>query len=340
MKQNLLAGWIISSIILSISFSCSSEMDKNLKNEIEGIADFKKEQNGMLTKNDLWDEEETPLECAETVEGTGPFTPGEPLYFYFGEDPEFKNKDQYNYYAYFDWGAGFGQEGVGDEVAREYYMQIQWSFSGSYYKDWNYIKTSKKSGLVRVLSSYVLEDIPAYAFPYSWIPNIYIRMRTVHEDFICSTPILGGEGLNKYDRSLFSAWCSPAYLNEYYNYWGFGKPQLDPNEGDEEEYDRDGTIIVRVNLPYEIGYPKQYTYSYEITNMTGDYIQYIDGSVNSLGLGKSIVDVIGKKGGSIEVLAKRRENSTGKDSYSSQMINYNTGERTIEVFFTEYDFNH
>lgn len=74
--------------------------------------------------------------------------------------------------------------------------------------------------------------------------------------------------------------------------------------------------------------------------MTGDYIQYIDGSVNSLGLGKSIVDVIGKKGGSIEVLAKRRENSTGKDSYSSQMINYNTGERTIEVFFTEYDFNH
>ena len=134
--------------------------------------------------------------------------------------------------------------------------------------------------------------------------------------------------------------CSPAYLNEYYNYWGFGKPQLDPNEGDEEEYDRDGTIIVRVNLPYEIGYPKQYTYSYEITNMTGDYIQYIDGSVNSLGLGKSIVDVIGKKGGSIEVLAKRRENSTGKDSYSSQMINYNTGERTIEVFFTEYDFNH
>ena len=69
MKQNLLAGWIISSIILSISFSCSSEMDKNLKNEIEGIADFKKEQNGMLTKNDLWDEEETPLEWAETVEG-------------------------------------------------------------------------------------------------------------------------------------------------------------------------------------------------------------------------------------------------------------------------------
>jgi len=40
----------------------------------------------------------------------------------------------------------------------------------------------------------------------------------------------------------------------------------------------------------------------------------------------------------MEVFATRRDNSTNENAYSSQMINYGTGEREIEVSFTESDF--
>ena len=101
---------------------------------------------------------------------------------------------------------------------------------------------------------------------------------------------------------------------------------------------QNGTIVVRVYLPYEIGYPKKYAYTYEIMNMTGGYVQYLTGTPNAVGVSKSIADVVGEKGGSMEVFATRRDNSTNENAYSSQMINYGTGEREIEVSFTESDF--
>lgn len=73
-------------------------------------------------------------------------------------------------------------------------------------------------------------------------------------------------------------------------------------------------------------------------NMTGGYVQYLTGAPNAVGFSKSIADVVGEKGGSMEVFATRRDNLTNEDSYSSQMINYDTGEREIEVYFTVSDF--
>ena len=52
-------------------------------------------------------------------------------------------------------------------------------------------------------------------------------------------------------------------------------------EGDDNEEEiQNGTIVVRVYLPYEIGYPKKYAYTYEIMNMTGGYVQYLTGICN------------------------------------------------------------
>lgn len=50
---------------------------------------------------------------------------------------------------FFDWGAGFGADGIGDEVAQEYYMQIQWSHT-EYSPEWHYINMAdNKYGLVK-----------------------------------------------------------------------------------------------------------------------------------------------------------------------------------------------
>ena len=166
-------------------------------------------------------------------------------------------------------------------------------------------------------------------------------MRTIHKDFITSSPVPEVESQYRYDRSLYSSWSYPSYTGEYCNCWGYGRPQPDPEpkeSGDEEEEIQKCTILVRVYLPYEIGYPKKYTYTYEIMNMTGGYVQYLTGAPNAVGFSKSIADVVGEKGGSMEVFATRRDNLTNEDSYSSQMINYDTGEREIEVYFTVSDF--
>lgn len=259
MKQNLLAGWVVSSIILFISFSCSSEVDNDLEDTLGKCAKSEHTQGDELMRGNPWDEE-TPMEWAETVEGTGRFVPGYIYYFYLDKKPESKNDEDASYYAFFDWGAGFGADGIGDEVAQEYYMQIQWSHT-EYSPEWHYINMAdNKCGLVKILRSELLDDLPAYAFPYKVNgETIYLRMRTIHKDFITSSPVPGVESQYRYDRSLFSSWSYPSYAGEYCNYWGYGRPQPDPEpeeSGDEEEEIQKCTILVRVYLPYEIGYPK------------------------------------------------------------------------------------
>ena len=89
-------------------------------------------------------------------------------------------------------------------------------------------------------------------------------MRTIHKDFITSSPVPEVESQYRYDRSLYSSWSYPSYAGEYCNYWGYGRPQPDPDleEGDDNEEEiQNGTIVVRVYLPYEIGYPKKYAYT-------------------------------------------------------------------------------
>lgn len=339
MRQNLFLGWNILLAMLFTFYSCSNEMDNDFESDEEAV-NLKLSMDSVLTRSNPWDEEETPLEWAEDEDGTGPFPAGV-LYFYFDKKPGNQDEDHSVYYTYFDWGAGFDREDAGDEVAQKYYIQFQWSHS-DYFPEWHYINMpNNEYGLVKVLHSDVLEDIPAYAFPYKISGEpIYVRVRSVHKDFITSAPIPETEIRYKYDRNLFSPWSYPPVpIDEYYNYWGYGRPQPEPNEGDDNEEEiQNGTIVVRVYLPYEIGYPKKYTYTYEIMNMTGGYVQYLTGTPNAVGVSKSIADVVGEKGGSMEVFATRRDNSTNENAYSSQMINYGTGEREIEVSFTESDF--
>ena len=340
MRQNLFLGWGLLWVMLFTFHSCSNEMDSDSESDEEAV-NLRLSADSVLTRGKPWDEE-TPMEWAETVEGTGRFMPGYIYYFYLDKKPESKNDEDAGYYAFFDWGAGFGADGIGDEVAQEYYMQIQWSHT-EYSPEWHYINMAdNKYGLVKILRSELLDDLPAYAFPYKVNgETIYVRMRTIHKDFITSSPVPEVESQYRYDRSLYSSWSYPSYAGEYCNYWGCGRPQPDPESeesGDEEEEIQKCTILVIVYLPYEIGYPKKYTYTYEIMNMTGGYVQYLTGAPNAVGFSKSIADVVGEKGGSMEVFATRRDNLTNEDSYSSQMINYDTGEREIEVYFTVSDF--
>ena len=49
-------------------------------------------------------------------------------------------------------------------------------------------------------------------------------MRTIHKDFITSSPVPEVESQYRYDRSLYSSWSYPSYAGEYCNYWGYGRP--------------------------------------------------------------------------------------------------------------------
>ena len=158
MRQNLFLGWGLLWVMLFTFHSCSNEMDSDSESDEEAV-----NLRLSATRGKPWDEE-TPMEWAETVEGTGRFMPGYIYYFYLDKKPESKNDEDAGYYAFFDWGAGFGADGIGDEVAQEYYMQIQWSHT-EYSPEWHYINMAdNKYGLVKILRSELLDDLPAYAF--------------------------------------------------------------------------------------------------------------------------------------------------------------------------------
>lgn len=286
-----------------------------------------------------WEKEETPLEWAETVEGTGRFTPTGIHEFYIGENPPFKRGNEYNAYVYFDWGAGFPEEssGQGEEVADEYYMQIQWSFN-DYNKSWYNIQTPQGNGIVKVLYSNVLEDISAYAFPYSEGHRmLYLRMRTIHRDFFKSEPVPGVESQYKYDRSLFSEWSYEDCIDRYANYWGFDKPLPDGFEDDEDKVNEEGLIQVTVNFP-STSYDDSNHFSYELTILSGGYTQHMDGSTNFMGVGKNYAHDVGTKGGIIHVFATCENSYSGSIVRSEKEVPYYSGQKYIDISFAVSDF--
>ncbi|MFQ6912687.1 MAG: hypothetical protein ACLUH6_09235 [Bacteroides faecis] len=99
MRQNLFLGWGLLWVMLFTFYSCSNEMDSDSESDEEAV-NLKLSADSVLTRGNLWGEE-TPIEWAETVEGTGRFVPGEIFYFYFDKKPESKNDEDAGYYAFF-----------------------------------------------------------------------------------------------------------------------------------------------------------------------------------------------------------------------------------------------
>lgn len=88
MRQNLFLGWGLLWVMLFTFYSCSNEMDSDSESDEEAV-NLKLSADSVLTRGNLWGEE-TPIEWAETVEGTGRFVPGEIFYFYFDKKPDSK----------------------------------------------------------------------------------------------------------------------------------------------------------------------------------------------------------------------------------------------------------
>ena len=81
MRQNLFLGWGLLWVMLFTFHSCSNEMDSDSESDEEAV-NLRLSADSVLTRGKPWDEE-TPMEWAESVEGTGRFMPGYFDYFYF-----------------------------------------------------------------------------------------------------------------------------------------------------------------------------------------------------------------------------------------------------------------
>lgn len=341
MRQELFLGWSILFAMLFAFYSCSHEMDSNLESADEEGVDLKLDQDSALTRSNLWEEEEeSALEWAEDREGTGPYSPWEPHEFEFIPDLDSMVEEGYSYYAYFSWGAGFIEEGTNRDVSDQYYLQIQWSYTG-YNAEWSYINMpDSKYGLVKIIRDGVLEKIPAYAFPYSTTSRyIYMRMRTIHESFIGSTPVPEVESQYKYDRSLFSTWSYPEIIGDpYRNYWGYDRPQPSIDDISSGEVALDETsFIVRFYLPMNTD---KYSYSCVMYNHNSGYEQCLGGTTNINNEGMAIGTNIGKKGGQIEVIAKRTNKLTGDETYDTTYRDYSAGDKNVDIYISEYAFGY
>jgi len=319
-------------------------MDYDLKNDMEDMRKLENVNQSGLTALEPWNTIPSPLAWAENITGTGPYKPSDPNYFYVGDDPDYKNGNQYTEYAFFYWDAGFpSEENSPVHVAKDYMMQIQWSYDGIH---WAYINApSNDYGLIPVLYSNVMEDIPAYAFPYSdSAVELQVRLRTIHKDFLTSEPDLEGDYM--YDRSLVSEWSTnrDGYVGTYYNFWGFGQPQPEPkSNGDWTDADTndviDNQILVTVEFPTSVIGPSTYSFTYEISNLTGTYNQvYSNNSPTFLGIGKHKMMAVGFFGGEISVHARREHIVTHSTIYASKTINYGYGEKELNISFLESDF--
>jgi hypothetical protein len=304
--------------------------------EIEEVKTVEKKDS--LTTRSIWDSAPTPLEWISNSNGTGPYTPAEPTYFYLGNEPDYKNGNNYTYYAHFYWTTDF-PDAPGSRIAKSYMMQIQWRMN--FVTPWNYINVPNGYGLVEVFDDGLINDISAYAFPYRDQPcySFEIRTRLIHKDFINSIPNPDSEYQYKYDRSLVSKWSSIGFAVNYNNFWGYGKPQPQPInnsdnwEGDAEE--SEGHVLVTINFPNE----SRYIYSYEIWNISGYNTEiHSNNTTNFLGIGKNKLTQIGSQGGQIEVFATCKDKETGDDYYASQWVYYSSGQVSLNVSFSQKDF--
>ena len=341
MRQELFLGWSIPFAMLFAFYSCSHEMDSNLESAVEEAVDLRLDQDSALTRSDLWEEEEeSALEWAEDREGKCPYSPCGLCEFKFVPDLDSDTEDGYSYYADFCWNAGFIEESTGQDVSDQYFLQIQWSYTG-YMNEWAYINMrGSKYGLVKILGDGALEKIPAYAFPYSTTRRyIYMRMRTIHESFIGATPVPEVETQYKYDRSLFSMWSYPEVIGDpYCNYWGYNRPQpsVDDIINGEVAVD-DSSFIVRVYLPMNTD---KYSYSCIMYNHNSGYEQSLGGTTNSNNEGMAIGTNIGKSGGQIEVIAKRTNKLTGDVTYETSYRDYSAGDKNVDIYISEYAFGY
>ncbi len=342
MRQELFLGWSILFAMLFAFYSCSHEMDSNLESANEEGVDLRLGQDSVLTRSDPWDEEEeSALEWAKGREGTGPYSPCEPHEFEFIPNLDSMVEDGYSYYAYFSWGAGFIEEGTNRDVSDQYYLQIQWSYTG-YDAEWSYINMpNNKYGLVKVLGDGCLEKISAYAFPYSTTNRyLYMRMRTIHESFIGATPVLGVESQYKYDRSLFSSWSYPEVIGDpYCNYWGYNRPQptIDDIDDEEKAVVEETSFIVWVYLPTDT---KKYKYSYVMYNHSSSYTQSLGGTMNKRNEGMGIGTNIGTRGGEIEVIAQRINLLTEDIDYETVFRSYSASEKNVYIYISEKAFGY
>ncbi|WP_132226059.1 hypothetical protein [Pedobacter sp. ok626] len=295
----------------------------------------------MMLTPDPWNPTPSPIAWIQDREGTGPYQPSDPNYLYVGDAPDSKLGNNYSYYVHFYW-HGFPSDGPDyPHLAADYKMQIQWRYYDT--EPWRYIYGDTPGyGLTGIRYTDVFEDIPAYAFPYcDFGAQIRVRIRVIHKDFLTLTPDF--DAYEIYDRSLVSPWSSEygSTAPSYYNYWGFGRPQPQQTSGGgwtESDPDNvtDGQILVSVYLPTVTGY----SFSYEIENLTGGLTQnFRDKSPNSVGVGKNLMMGIGSSGGSISVHAKCTNNLTHNTSYSTKMMSYGLGEKTLDIFFSDSDFD-
>lgn len=327
--------------------SCSDSAYDNLESEMEEVQNLVINTDNIAKRGmDPWDEEKTPLEWAEGYEGTDYHQPTGANYFYITNELDYVSGEEYNYYAFFDWRTDFSIPGKGyDDNPHNYLMQIQYRYAGENDFQWRYINMpSNKYGLVKILEDGVLEKISAYAFPYGGGP-LEIRLRTIHKDFLISTPIPNTEYRERYDRSMFSGWSSPSdgYVGNYNNNWGFGKPQPScPEGGQWSESDSDsseGFLLVSIYFPSFI-LDNRYSFSYKITNTNGRYQEVHDNnSVDILGVGKSSLTKIGKEGGDIEIVATCTNVETNKLDYATQWVSYSQYDNTLDISFSLNDFD-
>ncbi|MBE9601713.1 hypothetical protein [Pedobacter sp. MC2016-24] len=334
--KKILSGCAL--LILFLCCSCNSLMKNDFENE--HLDKLGKANQRLSTMTNPWDTIPSPLSWIQDREGTGPYQPTDPNYLYVGDNPDYKLDNNYSNYIHFYW-HGFPSEGPDyPHLAADYKMQIQWRYGDDV--PWSYIYGSPGYGLTGIRYTDVLEDLPAYAFPYSESGSqIRVRIRVIHKDFLTLAPDFDAYDL--YDRSLVSPWSSElgSTAPSYYNYWGYGRPQpqqtggggwtdADPNDVTE------GQILVSVYLPTVSGY----SFSYEIENLSGGLTQTIrDKSPNFLGVGKNKMIGIGSSGGRISVHAKCSNTLTHNVSYTTKMMSYGLGEKTLDIFFSENDFD-
>lgn len=342
MKRNLFIKWSIG-LVMFVICSCSNEMDKILNNE---MSNRKMNEGGVMTRGYYpWeDEEETPLEWAETMNGTSLNT-ASMMYMYVGDDPEYKTTNNYWYCVLLDWGISW-KDDLSDEIPgifSRYVLQVQWQWTSSYYSDWFYIRMpNNKYGLVEIISNGIHEDIPAHAFPYGdGERQISVRIRLIDKDFIISSPIPGADSQYKYNSSLFSRWYEAS--NFYYNPWGYdennsGNLNVDLNELGESE------LIVRVTLPEDTD---RYSYGYEVYNHTIDYIQLCGKGSNYRGLANegtgsnfSYQGIATKSGssGEIEVIASRDNKITKETESITTFRRYSARESSVVIDISAGDF--
>ena len=344
-------------LMAALLTACQSTVDESaIEDELARIDALLHANDTLLLKSDSaqarytpGEELPTPLEWCKYVEGTGPYQPSTVNYMelldvyggYYGwgkgEDPG------YNHYVFFEF-----EVLEPDFSFDDYLMQIQYGFEepwGAPDSEWEYARMpDNEYGLIEILAPSRLDYLPAFAFPYCDNGRgLYIRIRTIRKDFFTSEPLSDIEdGL--YDRSMFSPWSVSDYAWEYYNPFGFGKPQPDQNEdGDTEPDDPiidDSNIQVTVYFPVMDLYSDDYSFSYTVTNNNMGYTEILDPTqTNFLGIGKNVISNIGSKGGFIEVFATCTNKHTKEYAYCNKIIEYSPSEKNIIVYFHDYDFD-